>query len=202
MELNKGRPCVYFFEFRHPGLCYTPLRHQPPPSLAGRAATAADAPLRAVDRPLKPAARMPREGAAAPQLSAPPSPNSNLPTSPSQYANAISAIHRRTAARSASSLDDAVPASYHHPQSSDHGASTLRTLESDLMLAAQIGTALLEHKKELERKVDTLEKSNRQLLDRLTTEVKANNQSQRVSCCCSLGGDRLAHSPCVGSHWI
>ncbi|GAA5924011.1 uncharacterized protein JCM15063_005524 [Sporobolomyces koalae] len=101
---------------------------------------------------------------------------------PQDYGHIVRSIQRRSADRLSGEHS---PASWRLRSNSTEGVgegeggADPNPLEADLKLAAEIGVALLQEKSTLQQRLDSMERSNQKLLNRLSTSVKENNQLQR-----------------------
>lgn len=95
---------------------------------------------------------------------------SNSLAEPHEYGGIVDAISRRANERLHS-----------RDNSTEALVAVIDALEADLSLSAQVGTALLKEREQLQSKVLGLERSSQQLLDRLGNSVRENVQLSRVS---------------------
>lgn len=108
---------------------------------------------------------------------APQSPSSPGPPAAHEYSSIIHSIQRRATDRASS---DHSPSSWRLKGGAD-ASSLLHDLEEDLRLSAKVGSALLEEKGAVEKRLLAAEAGNQKLLDRLTSSVKEAAHLQRVS---------------------
>ncbi|ORY90773.1 hypothetical protein BCR35DRAFT_349697 [Leucosporidium creatinivorum] len=99
------------------------------------------------------------------------------PPQPHEFGSIIHSIQRRAVDR-ASGDHPASSWKLKRPASGDASA-LLHDLEEDLRLSAKVGSALLEEKAGLEKRLAAAEGANQKLLDRLTSSVKEASQLQR-----------------------
>lgn len=112
--------------------------------------------------------------------------SSSGPPLPHEFGSIIHSIQRRAVDR-ASGDHSASSWKLKRPGSGD-ASTLLHDLEEDLRLSAKVGSALLEEKAALEKRLAAAEGGNQKLLDRLTSSVKEASQLQRVRVPCSLFG--------------
>lgn len=111
----------------------------------------------------------------------PPSPSPGPPPQPHEFSSIIHSIQRRAVERATTGEHTHSPSTWRlkRPPSADASA-LLHDLEEDLRLSAKVGSALLEEKGQLEKRLAQAEGANQKLLDRLTSSVKEASHLQRV----------------------
>ncbi|GAA6059166.1 hypothetical protein JCM10212_005511 [Sporobolomyces blumeae] len=103
------------------------------------------------------------------------------PLPPQDYGRIVHSIHRRSIERG---LSENASMPWGSKGDAGGGSPDARggeggSFEADLRLAAEIGQALLKEKTALQQRLESVERANQKLLDRLSTSVRENAQLQR-----------------------
>lgn len=98
-----------------------------------------------------------------------------------EQAALLHSIQRRAAERSDRAAQEYLPSSWRSQQGTGDASALLHDLEEDLRLSAKVGSALLEEKGQLEKRLAAAEAGNSKLMSRLTSSVKEAAGLQRVS---------------------